>query len=143
MKYTIAECNAHLGDNPNHYTNSNYIGYTLEIPVIIENIDESSNVVNIIISTNVVETLAGNGHYVYINDTIVGRIKDEDGDEIEIIPIQRNHFKQLLGAGNLMLLKIRIDTLKDSNLPNGLLDDFIIKKIEIEYAKPKTVITIP
>ena len=143
MRNLIADCNVQLGDNPNYYPQSNYIGYTVEIPVHITSVDPNAKVINLIITTSVIETLRGDGHYVFINDEIVGRLKDEDGDEVETIEIDRSVFLRLIGPANFMLLKIRIDTWDKQGEGSDLLDDFIIKKIEIENAIPKTSIKVP
>ena len=139
MKNLIADCNVQLGDNPNYFKEAAYIGYTLEIPVHIGKIDESVDTISIIISTSVIETLAGDGHFVMINDQIIGRLKDVTGKPFEttIIPILKETFKQLISPNNFMLLKIRIDIFDSPG--SGFLDDFIIKKIEIENAEASTM----
>lgn len=142
MKYLIAECNVHLGDNPNYYSDSNYIGYSLQIPVWISEIDSVSDTIYLTITTSVIETLKGNGHYVLVNDTVIGRLKDEDNDEIERIAIQKNFFVRLIGKEKFFILTIKIDTWENGQ-GSTLLDDFQVKRIEIENAKPKLAMKIP
>lgn len=139
MKNLIADCNVQLGDNPNYFKESAYIGYTLEIPVHIGKIDETVDTISIIISTSVIETLAGDGHVVMINDQVVGRLKDVTGNPFETttIPIPKETFKQLILPDNFMLLKIRVDIFDKPS--SSLLDDFIIKKIEIENAEASSM----
>lgn len=142
MRNLIATCNVQLGDNPNFFPDAAYIGYTLEIPVKIDSIDQSATLVSLVISTSVIETLAGDGHWVYINDQVVGRLKDVSGSAFEtsIIEIPVEQFRLLVLPKKFMLLKIRIDSMGDP--ASGLLDDFIVKKIEIENVVTSTM-TIP
>lgn len=142
MKNSIAVCNVHLGDNPNYFPDSNYIGYALQIPVWITEVNPTADTIYLIIKTSVIETLKGEGHYVMINDAVVGRLKDEDNDETERIAIQKNYFLQLIGKEMFFILTIKIDTWENGQ-GSSLLDDFQIKLIEIENAKPRAEMKIP
>ena len=146
MKHTIAVCNVHLGDTPVHiiFKGIPYIGFTLEIPVKVVNIDETADCMSLIITTDALETLTGEGHFLYLNNQLVGRIKNPDRNNIDTIDIPKETFKKLITPNNFMLLKIRIDDWdRDLNPGSGRLDDFVLKKIEIENAEVSKTFTIP
>jgi hypothetical protein len=116
----------HLGDTPNYdFGTARYCGLGVDLPILITN--RNTDDLWLTIRTSAIETLAAwQKHTVTLNGSLIGMLADING-------VANEEHRFTLPAGlitrNENTLSIRVG----AAVP-GLIDDFVLREIELEGA---------
>jgi hypothetical protein len=134
---TIWQGTLHLGDNPMQYSTVLSAGMAVQIPCTLD-ADKKGK---LMITTQDIQTLAGEGHYA----ELVAHYQDEDGPAREYVveafrlkgdssnkdvdhAFEISPMKGLYQKPAYYSIRVKIDT----QIKFALWDDFLLKRIEVE-----------
>lgn len=130
--YTIWSGALNLGDTPGVFQDSSFVGLLLQIPVNISYLPEGKEYVELMLVTDEVEIFNQKVHYVYF-DWIVGNpLSKPIGqiDDIVIIPDLPEFHLLKIETKNLQLGNHTITIVVNTETPQGLKDDFVLRRID-------------
>lgn len=130
--YLVWTGSLNLGDTPGVFMNAQFVGLLLQIPITITFLPDGDNPVQLLLMTTEVEIFNEKKHPVYWNWSPGDKLPTPIGfiDDTDLIPGKPEYHLLTIPRGDISLGKYTITILVNPEIPAGLRDDFVLKKIE-------------
>lgn len=127
VREVMVEANYQLGDNPGFYRGSAFVGFELNVPLLLPSFDVFNGDLTLVIETQYIETFGGQSrHRVSLGGEHIGDLKDDQNrtdNERFSFNIPRDTLEAILMRGNPTIL-----TINAQPLAGNLSDDFLVRK---------------
>ncbi|VTS08280.1 hypothetical protein [Tuwongella immobilis] len=130
--YLVWSGSLNMGDTPGVFTDAQFVGLILQIPITITYLSDETAPAQFLLTTTEVEIFNQKTHPVYWDwtpgtalPTPVGHI-----DDTEFVPGKPEFHQLSIPRTELTLGKHWLTILVNAEIPAGLRDDFILKRIE-------------
>jgi len=130
--YLVWTGSLNLGDTPGVFTDAQFAGLMLQIPITVTFPDESVDPVQFLLMTTEVEIFNGKKHPVYWDWTAGNALPTPVGfiDDTDPIPGKPEYHLLSIPGGDAPKGKHWITILVNPEISAGLRDDFVLKRIE-------------
>ncbi len=120
-----------LGDTPGVFTDAQFAGLMLQIPITITFPDESTDPIHLLLKTTEVEIFNGKKHSVYWDWTAGNPLPPPVGfiDDTDIVPGRPEFHLLSIPGADAPKGKHSITIIVNPDIPAGLRDDFVLKRI--------------
>jgi len=130
--HTIWSGALNLGDTPGVFQDSSFVGLLLQIPISITFLPEDEEFVELMLVTDEVEIFNQKVHYVYFDWIVGSALSKPIGqiDDIDIVPDLPEFHLLKIETKNLQLGNHTITIVVNTEVPQGLKDDFVLRRID-------------